>query len=135
MSRKPLRHPRRKNQQHGYAMIIMLTVFALMRSYFIALGMSRTQAEINIERDKQTLQALHQKLDVADASAGEFHVNRFRTLRAYSRAAPGGQFFVQALARDGHRFDGRKVQRSGVDFRFDEIQQRAAQRREPVGLD
>ena len=58
MSRKPLRHPRRKNQQHGYAMIIMLTVFALMSSYFIALGMSRTQAEINIERDKQTLQAL-----------------------------------------------------------------------------
>ena len=41
-------------------MILVITLFALLASYFIANGMSRTQAEVNIERDRHTLQALQE---------------------------------------------------------------------------
>lgn len=41
-------------------MIAMLTLFALLSSYFIASGLSRTQGEVNLERERRSLQALQE---------------------------------------------------------------------------
>ena len=41
-------------------MILVITLFALLSSYLIASGMSRTSAEVNNERDRHTLQALQE---------------------------------------------------------------------------
>jgi len=47
-------------RQRGMAMIMVISLFALMSSYLIANGLSRTQAEVGIEQDRRTLQAMQQ---------------------------------------------------------------------------
>jgi hypothetical protein len=68
----------------------------------------------------QTLQALHQELDIADAARGQLDIQ--------SSVRPlGGQFLADALARLGDRFHGPEIQRARIDQRLDEFQQFAAQ--------
>jgi hypothetical protein len=45
-------------RQRGYAMIMVISLFAMMASYMIANGLSRTGAEVNNDRDRNTLQAM-----------------------------------------------------------------------------
>src|SRR5688572_21654841 len=70
----------------------------------------------------EPLQALHQKLDVANASAGKLHIELGALL-------PGSQLLSDSNARLRDRFHGRKVERRRVDARFDELQEFAARLR------
>ena len=60
----------------------------------------------------QALQALHQKLDVADAARSQLDVER------RFAQPPLAQLFADALARGGHFFHRRKIERSGVNQRL-----------------
>ncbi len=60
----------------------------------------------------QTLQALHQKLDVPDAAGSQLDVKcRFAEL-------PLAQLFADALARSRYLFHRRKIERGGIDQRL-----------------
>ena len=65
----------------------------------------------------QALQALHQKLDVADAAGRQFDVQP-----APARASRGG-LFADALARLRNRFHRAKIEGTLVDQRLHEFQQ------------
>jgi hypothetical protein len=45
-------------RQRGFAMIAMLTMFALVTTYLVVDGMQRTQAQVTVERDLRNLQSL-----------------------------------------------------------------------------
>ena len=68
----------------------------------------------------QPLQALHQKLDVANAAGRELDIE------AVLQAAPGGQLLADSLARFGDRLHRAEIQRALVDQRLDELQQSGA---------
>jgi hypothetical protein len=70
----------------------------------------------------QTLQALRQKFDVADAPRLELHI------QATPAALLGRHLFADALPRFRYRFHSAKIQRAPVNQRLHEIQQRGARR-------
>ena len=70
----------------------------------------------------QALEALHQEFDVADSTAGQFDVKLARTQPL------AGQLFADPFAGGGHGLNGGEVERSGVDGRFDKLEQRVAGR-------
>ena len=76
----------------------------------------------------QTLQALDQELDVADAAALQLHVDSAWLGRPVGLKffLTSRELFIQALAGCGKLFDSGKVQAGGVDPGLDEIQQRAS---------
>ena len=61
-----------------------------------------------------------QKLDIADAAGSELDIEC-----GFSKATPV-EFFADALARGGDSFNGRKIERGGIDERLNRIQQLAA---------
>jgi hypothetical protein len=68
----------------------------------------------------ETLEALDEKLDIADAAGGELDVDFGGVEFA------GGELFVDAEAGLGDGFDGGEVEGGGVDERFDEGEKGAA---------
>jgi hypothetical protein len=68
----------------------------------------------------QALQALHQKLDVADAAGSQLDIQP-----AFA-ALLGGGFFADALAGFRHGFHGAKIERTLVNQRLHEFQQARA---------
>src|SRR5260370_32417659 len=68
----------------------------------------------------QSLQALDQKLDVANAARSQFDVER-----RFAKTTPV-QFLADALARDRHCFDGGEIESCGINERFDDLQQLTA---------
>jgi hypothetical protein len=75
----------------------------------------------------ETLEALHEELDIADAAGGELDVD------AAGVALAGGELFVDAEAGLGDGFDGGEVERCGIDERFDEGEEGAGGRWVPGG--
>src|SRR5258708_36209681 len=68
----------------------------------------------------QSLQALHQKLDVANAAWSQFNVER-----RFAKTTPV-QFLANAFARDRHCFDAREIESCGINERLDNLQQLTA---------
>ncbi len=50
----------RPGRQRGLAMIAILTLFALVTSYLVVNGLARTQADVNVERNRRSLQAMQE---------------------------------------------------------------------------
>src|SRR5260221_8710629 len=75
----------------------------------------------------QALQALDQKLDIADAALLELHVDGggLTTASLLARREP----LIQALACDRKLLDGREIQGRGVSPRFGEFEQCSAGRK------
>ena len=69
----------------------------------------------------QALQALHQKLDVADAAGRQLDVEA-----AVRAALARASFLADALAGFADRFDGAEIERALVDERLDEFEQGGA---------
>src|SRR5258708_37234144 len=65
----------------------------------------------------QSLQALHQKLDVANAAWSQFDVER-----RFAKTTPV-QFLADALAGDRHCFDAGEIESCGINERLDNLQQ------------
>ncbi len=58
--RSPFRRGGPGRQRGALAMIAILTLFALMTSYLVVNGLARTQADVNIERNRRSLQAMQE---------------------------------------------------------------------------
>ncbi len=68
----------------------------------------------------EPLEALHQKLDVANAAGREFDIE------PVLQAAPRRQLLADSLARFGDRLDRAEIQGALVDERLDELEQAGA---------
>jgi hypothetical protein len=73
----------------------------------------------------QTLQALHQKLDIANAAGRQLHIQAARA------TASRGHLFTDPLAGLRNRFHGAEIQRAFINQRLHEFQQRIAWLRLP----
>ncbi len=67
----------------------------------------------------ETLEALGEELDIADAAGSEFDVE------ALVAMAAGGEFFTNSFAGEGDGFDGGEVERGRVREGFDGVEEYA----------
>ncbi len=79
----------------------------------------------------QSLQALRQEFDVADASALQFDVDARSAIPP--QVQPRRQLLIQPFPRGREFLDGGEVESGGINQRLDEIQKRAAGRPVPCG--